>query len=153
MKYLKKFNNEAEQQAYKNEETTHIYPHVHFIIDGLKFDYHSRNIFPLYLTTIQDANNKYRRHADPNCKVKTLYDYYFANCLLDPSGANGETYLHLTDEQKLYIDGTRVERLYHYNDLGETIEWWPLSPNYTNGGGNDYTRINADGSIDIDMDD
>lgn len=149
-KYLKKFTTGQEYDAYL--EGSYLKPNVSYIVNQKTTTYNN-SLFPIHIT-LKEIDSSHDYYADTTIKTKKLYDYYMANCILDPMGAQGETILELTDEQELYIDGIKVTQLYQdgYTVSQKTVQWypnnlWDASAWYYGGG------IHADGSIYVEYDD
>lgn len=149
-KYLKKFTTKDEHDSFLTTERNMAKPNISLIQNEKMIKYNS--IFPLYITTWKD--NKQDVHGETTKVNKKLYEYYMENCIADPQGVNGETILHLSNDQVLYIDGIKVTHLYQDSStvLQKTIQWYPNNVWDANswyyGGG-----IHADGSIYVVYDD
>lgn len=148
-KYLKKFTTRQEHDAYL--DGAYIKPNISYIVSQKTTTYNNP-LFPLNITLSKDEEKNV--YADACQSVKRLYDYYMENCILDPTGVQGETLLELTDEQELYIDGIKVTKLYQDASavLYQSVQWypnnvWSVNVMY-NGGG-----IRSDGSIFVKYDD
>jgi hypothetical protein len=146
-KYLKKFTTKDEHDSFFITEQNAERPNVSLIQSEKRTTYNP--IFPLYITTWKD--DKKNVHGEATKATKKLYDYFMKNSILDPTGAWGERFLDLSDEQMLYINGIKVERLYHYPPDGEIISWhpndvWDIDSWYGWGG------LFSDGSIYVEWD-
>lgn len=159
-KYLKAFETKEEYDQFLVEHG-HDTPHVAFIKSTRKLDFHPRKIFPMCLNTTEIPYSgiggpRYKSGRDADCLSKALVDYFFEHCVPDPTSAYNTVRLELTDEQELYIDGTKVKSLYYSGEeagdtsIVGTIDWSPIA-NYP--GINPFEGIYLDGYIRVEDDD
>lgn len=160
-KYLKAFDTKEEYDQFLVEHG-HDTPHVAFIKSTRKLDFHPRKIFPMCLNTTEIPysgifGERYKAGRDADCLSKALVDYFFEHCVPDTTSAYNTVHLELTDEQELYIDGTKVNNLYYSGEgiggdtsMVGTIDWSPVAK-YP--GTNILEGIYLDGSISVEDDD
>ena len=151
MKHIKRFKQKLDETTFVTGNTIPL-PFVHSIDSRGETHCVGPNLFPMYLNTVRNGDN-YERDTD--CKAKALVDFYFENCVVDPTSAYypNETKLILAPDQQLFIDGQKIDELVCGPDTSfQNLSWHPISNTPYDGGYIDYYHIEPDGTIIIQID-